>query len=64
LFYEQINNQTLPIKLKQNEYILLYNQKNEIIDKYKYTKKGYVRLYYTAIENKMFGKIKPADEFQ
>lgn len=65
LFYQQLNNQTLPIKLKINEYLLIYNQKGEIIDKYKYLGKNkYIRLYYSPIQSKMFGKIKPIDAYQ
>ena len=64
-FYEQINNQTFPLKLKTNEYLLLYNQNNEIIDKYKHIGKNkYTRLHYNVIESKMFGKVKPIDVYQ
>ena len=64
IFYEQINSNTLPIKLYLNEYLLVCNNNEQIIDKYKYTKEGYKRVLFNVLQSKMFGKVKPLDPYQ
>ena len=49
-----------------NEYLLIKNSNNEIIDHYKYTKdKNLERIVqYPIFDSKMFGKVKPKDDYQ
>ena len=54
-----------PFQLLPNQYLLLKNPENEIIDYYKYDGKSYLRVpnFYT-LDSKQFGKIKPKDSYQ
>ena len=62
-FYQQFNIKDL--KLNINEYLLLYDKQNNLIDKYKYLGgKNFTRVGYTTAESKMFGKVKPIDPYQ
>lgn len=64
-FYETLNNSTLPIKLKLNEYLLVCDKNEEVIDKYKYIGNNkYTRVNFNVLQSKMFGKIKPIDIYQ
>lgn len=64
-FYETLNNNTLPIKLKINEYLLVSDKNGQIIDKYKYIGNDkYTRIHFNVLQSKMFGKIKPIDAYQ
>ena len=48
-----------------NEYLLIKNdQTKEVIDKYKYTEEGFVKVPFNCFESKMFGKIKAKDIYQ
>jgi predicted ribonuclease YlaK len=47
-----------------NEYLLIKDKNNDIIDKYKYTKNGFVQIPFVTFNSKMFGKIKPKDAYQ
>lgn len=48
-----------------NEYILIYDKDNNLIDKYKYIGKNeFAKLHFITAESKMFGKIKPIDPYQ
>ena len=48
-----------------NEYILIYDKDNNLIDKYKYIgNNDFTKLYFITAESKMFGKIKPIDPYQ
>ena len=48
--YEQLNNKTLSLDLKINEYLLVYDKKGEIIDKYKYIGNNeYTRISFNVI---------------
>lgn len=47
-----------------NEYLLIKNNSNEIIDTYKYTEDGYKTLQYPIFNSRMFGTIKPKDKYQ
>lgn len=47
--------------LLTNQYLLLkFN--NKIVDKYKWTKNGYVKVNYSTLNSYMFGQIKPYNE--
>lgn len=50
--------------LLPNQYLLLYNDKNEFIDTLKWTKDGYDKIIKKNIKTKYFGTIKPKDEYQ
>lgn len=47
-----------------NEYLIIKNENNEIIDKYKFTEEGLQEVKFTAFDSRMFGKIKPKDTYQ
>lgn len=66
-FYTKINSnqKTEFSKLNINEYLLLYDQDNNLIDKYKYLGKNqFSRITYNTLDSKMFGKVKPIDPYQ
>lgn len=50
--------------LKQNEYLLIKDETNKIIDKYKWLKKSYHKIPFIKLDSKMFGKIVPKDDYQ
>ena len=64
--YNQIYNQTFTQHdLKKNEYILIYDKDNNLVDKYKYQQDGiFNQIKYSTLDSKMFGKIKPMDIYQ
>ena len=47
-----------------NEYLIMKNKDNEIIDKLVWTGEGFRNISFTAFESKHFGKIKPLDTHQ
>ena len=48
-----------------NEYILLYDQQKNLIDKYKYTGQNHFsKIPFNICNSKMFGKVKPIDVYQ
>lgn len=49
--------------LEINQYLFIYVN-NKIIDKLKWTENGYEPVGFSCCESKLFGKIKPKDEFQ
>ena len=53
-----------PYKLLVNEYLIIKDSNNNIIDKYRYTKEGMKKVSFNCFESKMFGKIKPKDIYQ
>ena len=65
-FYTKINSNFDYFKdLKTNEYLLVYDCNNNLVDKYKYLgKNGFSPVKFIAVESKMFGKIKPIDPYQ
>jgi predicted ribonuclease YlaK len=47
-----------------NEYLLIQNKDGEIVDKLKWTDKGYKQVNKKPLQSMMFGTIKPKDAFQ
>ena len=64
LFYREIlNKHDNHFQLKDNEYLLILNKENEVIDKYKWNKtEGYQKVNYIKINTKAFGKIAPKNQ--
>lgn len=50
--------------LLENEYLFVTDKNGNVIDKYKYTKDGLSAIKYRTFKSKMFGTIKPKDEYQ
>jgi predicted ribonuclease YlaK len=46
-----------------NDYLLV-GHKGDIVDSFKWTDRGLIKVPYITIENEYFGKIKPKDEYQ
>lgn len=65
-FYTDINySKNNKYDLNINQYLLIYDKDNNLIDKYKYLgKNSFSQIKFSAIESKMFGKIKPIDVYQ
>ena len=66
-FYTKINSNSssIFIDLNINEYLLIYDKDNNLIDKYKYLGKNkFSQVKFITAESKMFGKIKPIDPYQ
>lgn len=59
-----ITNKENPYELKINEYLLITDSSNKVIDKYKWTLNGYEKVLFCKAESKMFGKISPKDAYQ
>lgn len=65
LIYEHLYDKEYKWEMLINQYLLIKNkQSREIIDKYKYTANGFVKVPFNCFESKMFGKIKPKDIYQ
>ncbi len=47
-----------------NEYLFIIDKDNNIVDKYKYTKEGFKEVPFICFDSKIFGKIKPKDDYQ
>ena len=49
--------------LLENQYLLIVDNSpnNKIVDKYKWTKEGYIKIPYLKFESRMFGKVGPKD---
>lgn len=47
-----------------NEYLLIQDKNNEIIDKYKYTESGFIQVPFIVFNTRMYGRIKPKDAYQ
>ena len=65
-FYLKINSNSNDFNdLLINEYLLVYDKDNTLIDKYKYLGSNkFIQVKFNAVESKMFGKIKPIDPYQ
>ena len=56
---------TNPFQLLYNQYLLVKDAQNKIIDCYKYNGEAYLRVPdFYVLENKQFGKLKPKDAYQ
>lgn len=66
-FYEQkstIEKENI-YDLLVNQYLIIKNKSNQIIDKYKYTQDKILKpINFYSTESRMFGKIKPKDTYQ
>lgn len=51
-------------ELKENQYLLITDKDNQIVDKYKYTKQTFEKIPFLTFDSQMFGKIKPKDAYQ
>lgn len=64
-FYSVVNyNKENLYDLNINEYLIVKNKNNEILDKYKWTEDGLKPIPYVTFDSKMFGKVKPKDIYQ
>lgn len=66
-FYNNLLNPDNPYDLKVNEYILIQDKDNKIIDAYRYVANQnniYLPLNEKPFESSMFGKVKPKDIYQ
>lgn len=62
-FYEKIYaNNINAYELKNNEYLLIKDANNNIIDKYRWHNDKYSSVPYHRAESKMFGKVSPKDQ--
>lgn len=65
-FYQNILNQNTNVfDLLINQYLIIKDSHNkEIIDSYKWTAEGYVKILHRKVESKLFGKLTPKDTYQ
>lgn len=65
-FYQNILNQNINVfDLLINQYLIIKDSHNkEIIDSYKWTAEGYVKILHRKVESKLFGKLTPKDTYQ
>lgn len=61
-FYEHLQENTF--NLLVNEYLILKNENNEIVDTLKWTNDGYTTIRCKPFKSNMFGTLKPLDEIQ
>lgn len=48
----------------ENQYLLIKDKDDNIIDKYKYAEDTFIKVPFVSCKSKMFGEIKPKDEYQ
>lgn len=53
-----------PLNMLINQYLLIEDVENHIIDKYKWTEDGFKKVPYNVFDSKQFGAIKPKDDYQ
>lgn len=53
-----------PLNLLVNQYAIIRNSSNEVIDKFKYNGEYYARVAYTQVESQYFGLVKPKNVHQ
>ena len=64
-FYNEIlQNDENPYQLENNEYLLIIDPSGKIIDKYRWSCGGYVKVQYLVAESSYFGKVIPKDDYQ
>lgn len=62
-FYSQILvNGENPFELKINEYLLIADSNNKIVDKYKWVDNNYIKVPFYKAESHMFGKVAPKNQ--
>ena len=61
-FYEHLQENTF--NLLVNEYLILKNENNKIVDTLKWTNDGYATIRCKPFKSNMFGTLKPLDEIQ
>lgn len=62
-FYSQILvNGENPFELKINEYLLIADSNNKIVDKYKWVDNNYIKVPFYRAESHMFGKVAPKNQ--
>lgn len=47
-----------------NQYLIIQDKDGKNTDKYKYTGEGFEKIPFTCFDSKIFGKIKPKDDYQ
>ncbi len=60
-FYENKENKW---DLNENEYLILRNSDGTLIDKFRWTKKGFVSIYKKNLDSIALGRFKPKDVYQ
>lgn len=63
-FYSNLGRTDNKFKMLINEYLFIEDMEGNIIDKYKWTEEGFKQVRFNAFNSKMFGQIKPKDEYQ
>jgi len=63
-FYTKLYKNDNFLKLNINEYLIIKDEENKVIDQYKWTDSGLKEVPYHVFESKMFGKVKPKDIYQ
>ena len=65
LFYNKIypSNENV-YNLKNNEYLLITDSSNKVIDKYRWFIDEYIKVQYPTLDSAYFGKITPKDAYQ
>lgn len=63
-FYDSIYKNNNMYNLLKNEYIIIKDKDNKIIDKYKYTEYGFNKVIFHTLKSRQLGEIKPKDEYQ
>lgn len=62
--YSHLSDEEYNWNLLENQYLIIKNSNNEIIDKYIYTNHKLEQIPFICLDTKAFGKIKPKDEYQ
>ena len=63
-FYTKLYKNDNFLKLNINEYLIIKDENDNVIDQYKWTDSGLKKIPYHIFESKMFGKVKPKDVYQ
>lgn len=61
---EIIKNDENPYGLKNNEYLLITDSNNKVIDKYRWFNNNYMKIPFPIAESTFFGKVSPKDDYQ
>ena len=64
-FYSKVlqHNENL-YDLKENEYLIIRDKTNKIVDKYRWASNGYIKIQYISLDSTYFGTINPQDDYQ